>query len=351
MVRYVVAGVLAVLVVVGVLLLPSEVAYTIEVTGKVWPAQSWTLVRDGAGSIGGMLHDHAEGTVQSYALNRFERGDFVQLTLQPGLKPDVDVAEGDTIATIFSSTTERELTQLTGELAATLAMLDVQTTGEKAAVVNEAQMQLAQAQEEATQHENILERQRALRAQALISEQELEIAESQHRVFLANIAAAQARLDALQTGEKPEQLSLTRTEVEALRNDIATLNNRLSLYTITAPIAGTVVRSFGSDTLLTVHHMDTFVVVMPVRWEEHLHLTVGADVTVQVAGLAEPIAAQVHQLGDTIHQLNGQSVVLVTALIEDGPRLLPGTVTRCQIAGGTLTLAQYVRRWFQAPLS
>lgn len=351
MIRYVVAGAVVVLMAVGVFFLPLELTYTIEAPGKVWPAQSWTLVRDGTEAIGGMLHDHADGTVQSYVLNHFDRGDFVQLTLHPRIKPDARIAAGDTIATIFSNQTERELAQLSGELAATLAMLDVQAAGEKAAVVNEARMLRAQAEEEAAQHEKILERLRTLRARALISAQELEVAESQHRVLRANIAAAQARIDALQTGARPEEMDLTRTTIEALRQEMAALNDRQGFNTITAPIDGRVVRSFGSDTLLTIHHTGSYVVIMPISWAEQRYLRRGQDVEVQVQGIDAPLVGRLHHLGDTVHQFNGESVLLVTAVIEGGPHLLPGSMARCRVTGGTLSLKAYVQHLMNAPLS
>ena len=69
---------------------------------------------------------------------------------------------------------------------------------------------------------------------------------------IVQVSEAGADLDVVQTGAKPQQLDLTRAEAAALRDEIATLYDRLNLFTITAPIAGVVVRSFGSDTLLTV---------------------------------------------------------------------------------------------------
>ena len=60
------------------------------------------------------------------------------------------------------------------------------------------------------------------------------------------------RLVVVQTGAKPQQLDLMSTEAAALQNEIATLNDRLNRFTMTTPIPGTVVRSFGPDTLLQV---------------------------------------------------------------------------------------------------
>jgi hypothetical protein len=47
-------------------------------------------------------------------------------------------------------------------------------------------------------------------------------------------------------------------------------------------------------------------------------------------------------LGDTVHLLNGQQVVLVTASIDNSEEILPGTITRCTIDTGSLTLREYL---------
>ena len=157
------AVIIAVVALVGVLFLPISVPLRLVVPGKIMPAREWTLLRDQEGSIGALLRDHTQGTVQSYALNRFERGDVVRLTLHPAIRPRVYVEAGDTIASISSSETERQLAQLTGELSTVLASLEVYASGEKVSIVDKARTQLARAEEQARQHDSELARLRELR--------------------------------------------------------------------------------------------------------------------------------------------------------------------------------------------
>ncbi len=341
-------AILAVVALVGVLLLPISVPLSIVVPGKILPAREWTLIRDQEGSIGAILRDHALGAVQSYTFNRFERGDVVRLTLHPAIRPHAHVEVGDTLASIFSSETQQQLAELTGELSTILASLDLYATGEKASIVEEARTQLARAEERAHQNHRVLARLRTLREQALIAEQDLEVAESQQRVLEADIAAARARLDVVQTGAKQQQLDLTHTEAAALRDEIATLNDRMNLFTITAPISGMVVRSFGSDTLLQMIDMTEYVVVMPVPWLAHRDLVPDQEVDVEVFGASTPVKGHLQQLGDAIHLINGQQVMLVTASIDDALDIPPGAMARCTIANGSVPLREYLRRWAQS---
>ncbi len=337
-----IAILVAVIALVGVIVLPISVPLTLVVPGKIVPAREWTLLRDQEGAIGALLRDHAQGTVQSYTFNRFERGDAVRLTVHPNIQPHTLVEAGDTLATLFSSETQRQLTQLTGQLAAVLASLDLFATGEKTAIVEEARTQLARSEELAAQNSKVLERLRALRERDLIAEQDLELSESQQRVLEADIAAARARLDVVQTGAKPQQLALTRTEAAALRDEIATLNDRVNLFTITAPLSGMVVRSFGPDTLLQVLDTSDHVVVMPVPWPEHQDLVREQAVTIDIVGTATQVQGRLQQLGDVVHVLQGQQVMLVTAAIDDVTALPPGAMAQCTIANGSVRLSAYL---------
>ena len=342
------AVIIAVVALVGVLFLPISVPLRLVVPGKIMPAREWTLLRDQQGSIGALLRDHTQGTVQSYAFNRFERGDVVRLTLHPAIRPRVYVEAGDTIASISSSETERQLAQLTGELSTVLASLEVYASGEKVSIVDEARTQLARAEEQARQHDSELARLRALRERALIAEQDLEMAQSRQRVLATDIASARARLDVVQTGAKPQQLDLMSTEAAALQNEIATLNDRLNRFTMTTPIPGTVVSSFGPDTLLQVLDIRHNIVVMPVPWSAHYDLVPEQTVNVEVLGIGKRVSGRLQQLGDVVHLLKGQQVMLVTASIDDPAALPPGAMARCTIANGSVPLREYLRRMAQS---
>ncbi len=186
--------------------------------GKNHAGPRVTLLRDQEGSIGALLRDHTQGTVQSYALNRFERGDVVRLTLHPAIRPRVYVEVGD----------------------------------------------------------------------------------------------------------------------------------RLNRFTMTTPIPGTVVRSFGPDTLLQVLDIRHNIVMMPVPWSAHYDLVPEQTVDVEVFGIGKRVSGRLQQLGDVVHLLKGQQVMLVTASIDDPAALPPGAMARCTIANGSVPLREYLRRMAQS---
>jgi hypothetical protein len=350
MLRTVIASAAVVFAAGGLWLAPIEVPSSISADGKILPAREWTLVRDGDGSIGSLLHDHLRGRLESYSVSRFERGDAVRMRLKPGIEPRAHVTAGDTIAFISSNETERQLARLSGDLAATLASLDLVRSGEKAPVVGEAEMYLQRARERVRYQESELERLKPLHQRRLISAQDLEAAESQYRILEAEVAVAAARLVAVSTGAKPEQIELARRRTEALQREIETVQDRLEQFTVTAPLSGVVTRSFGADTLLSVRDTSAFLVIMPIRVSDHDRLAPGQPVTVRVPQMAAAVPARVYQLGDTVHLLGGEQVVLVTAVIERPPAgMMPGAFARCSIEQGRLPLRTYVKQSLFSP--
>ena len=350
MVRYLIISVFVAAIVGIFFLLPVKIPYNVTVPGRALPYREWAVVRDRDGNIEAFLRDHAQGSVESYIAHRFERGDVVRLSIHPGLNPHNRVAAGDTVITIYSTQTQQELAQLTGQLAAAEASLVFYAAGEKEALILEAQTLVSQARDQAEQQQREVDRLRPLVEQSLVSQQEFEQAETTLQVLEADIAVAEARLDAVRTGAKPEQIQLTQAEADAVQREIDTLNDRLHLFTLTSPIDGITVRSSGSDTLLTIQDVSKLTIVMPVPWVDHQMLNIDQTIDVQLLGMESAGTARIVMLGDAVNLLNGVQVLLVTAIIDDVPQeFLAGAVTTCTLHHGDFSLPEYVRHFLKLP--
>jgi hypothetical protein len=283
--------------------------------------------------------------VEAYSVSQFVRGDAIHVSFDSGLRPKSGVVAGDTIASIYSNETERQLSQLRGDLAAALSMLNVYSTGEKESIVMEARARVQRAQEQIDRQSLAVERLQSLVANKHASPQELEFAEMQLGVYRSDKAIAEADLQTALTGAKPEQIELTRTEAEALRREIQMLQDRLNMFTITSPISGIAVRSFGPDTLLTVKDTTAYVVVMPVPWSQYAYVSTGQDVAVTLPGARTTTSSTVRQFGDTVHIVNGEAVVMATAFLRgDSTNPIPGAIVPCSISTGKVSILEYVRR-------
>ena len=82
---------------------------------------------------------------------------------------------------------------------------------------------------------------------------------------------------------------------------------------------------------------------MPVRWANHQRLSTGQAVSIAVTGIDEPLEGTVRRLGDTVHLVDGEQVLLAAAVIETSPQeLLPGTLVMCTLSFGEVSLRTYV---------
>jgi len=331
-------------VVLGVVFLPVEVEYEFSVDGKVVPGREWALYRSQSDGVETALRDNLRGGVTQYTVNRFAGGDAARLTVDGRLRAAAGIQEGDTVASIYSSEIAREYATLGGELGMALASLDLYTTGEKAPIVEEERLKLAQAEEVARQHGLELARLRRLHAEKLISEQELELAESQQRVLHAGVEVARARFEAVRSGSKPEQIEFTRTEVQSLRSEIDAIADKMRLSTITSPVSGRIARSFGSDTLLAAYDTTVYVVVMAVPVERRSMIGAGDTVTVRTRSRASTTSAVIYQADDEVYLSGGREIVLVHARIDEPPvELLPGSRARCAVRAGKVSLTAYIK--------
>ena len=337
-------GLVAIILVFGSFLLPNSIDMTVSVPGKVMPIREWRLIQMEDGALRATLQDHRRGTVDAYTINRFERGDAIRFSMHPSILDRRYLSRGDTIGTLHSSETAIRLTDLQGELAARQASLQLYTSGEKPALIEEARQNILRAQSRADEHRKVLERQRQLYEQHLIAQEELEAAESLQKVYDADVAIAQAQLQARETGARQEQIDLTRTEVRALQASIDALKERLQFQTLIAPMNGSIARTFATDTLLTLRDTTGFLVLMPVPLKNQALLSPGAGVNLTLPSTANTLNGVLVEVGDTIHRINGEQVVPAIAQFQgQHPQILPGMLVSASIQCGEISLGAYLK--------
>lgn len=345
MAKYLYSALILLALAIGFFLLPETVRYTLDLRGEILPVKEWMLVRDVDGTLNGSILDHRQGATESYSVKRFERGDNMQFQLHPIAQAATTIAAGDTIGQLYSNDAMRQIAELTGDLESRLAALRFAQSGDKPALVESARQELERAQARLEGHRNIMTRTEELYAQQLVSAQEVEDARSQHLVFEADVAIARALLDARQTGESEERVAVSEAKVRELQGQLDVLQTRVDQFTITAPFAGEVARYPYSDTLFVLRDPTAFVVIMPVKSADHQLVQPDQDVHFYVPGIEDAVLGTVYRSGNTVHQLNNEQVLVVTAVIpEPAAGLHPGMMVDAAIDVGHLGLMDYIKR-------
>ncbi len=340
---YIVLAVVAAAVV--LLLLPVTVGRTVAISGRVLPAKEWLLVKNQAGNLLAVSCDHLHGTVDSYTVVSVLRGDAFGFTMHASRRPGDSINAGDTIVTIRSHELIRESQRLAGELDVARANLSVMTTGEKAAVTREAERSVNLARENANLQSILLQRQDSLYRRNLASREEYDLASNAARQAAIEVGIAEARLQTVRTGSKPELIRMMQSQIAALEQELNALEQQLESLTLVSPISGVLFSASGLDTLCTVQ--DTSRVVLIAVPVEYLHrIAPGQQIGLRVPRIAGSFYGRVVTVNPQVRNLLGRQSVTATATLEGLDRQLPTNLIMVgAIETERVSIGQYIGYW------
>ncbi len=332
-------------VLVVLLLSPIKVPYAVKVPGKIIPAQEWVLERGVDGRLISCLRDYMKGATKSYSVTQFERGDAMSFTLSPSIAQDAFISTDDTIGWVYSNDLEHRLTELRGELSITEASLKSLRTGEKQSILHETKQLLIYARKQVEEHQKIVERQSVLYAYKIITKEEFEQVEGEAALLSINVAVAEARVESARSGEKPEELEIVQSRIDALEGEMAALQKRLEMFTVSSPISGYITAGFSGDTLLIVSDTTNYVIFLPIMWHEKQYVSLHQELEFSILKISGDGSGELINIENHVHYLRGEPVVLATALVKfDSLPVFSGMIAQCVINCQPVTLFEYLKR-------
>ncbi|NIO28916.1 MAG: hypothetical protein GTO29_10245 [Candidatus Latescibacteria bacterium] len=331
------------------LLLPIKIPYSLDVPGKIVASKEWVVSKGVNGRLMTVLIDHKQGVNKKYSVTQFERGDAVEFNLNPHIVSGTTIAAMDTIGLVYSNEIERRLAELKGQLAMAKASLQLYLSGEKESIIEEAKQQLASRKKQVEEQGKILDRLKALNARELVSKQEYEIALGLSTLYEIDVSIAKAQLQIVQTGAKKEQVEYIQSQIQAFQQEIEILKKRLADFTLISPISGVVCQIFSGDTLLVVKDTTEYAVIMPVKWQQRRYIATRCPVKLLVPDITNVPKAILVKMDKTTHYLNGEQVLIATAIAKDNvSELVPGLRIQCSIDCGRVRPSEYVKRFFKS---
>jgi len=334
-----------------VLLIPIQLPYKITVPGKVLPTKEWLLYKDSEGRLMTSLVNHRAGVHESYSVRSFQRGDAIQFILNPGISAGASVTISDTIGVIYSNETEKQLINLKANLQSQNALLNVNESKEKEALISEAKQGVAFAERQFEEQQKIYLRQKGLFDKELISEQEFDLSKGALDLFRINIEIAKERLNSVTTGEKQEQIDLVKTNINGLQNEISILEQRFSDYVIQSPVNGTVNRVFSSDTLLIVSDTTEYIVYMPIQWNYKEYVKKDQSVEFDLQDRSSTYG-KILAVENSAELIDRNIVSFATATYSGkNTNFIPGLLLECSIICDELTPRQHLFRFLESLLN
>ncbi|KPL14743.1 MAG: hypothetical protein AMS23_00285 [Bacteroides sp. SM1_62] len=325
--------------------LPVKFPYRIKAQGKILPAKEWILHKQTDGSLLTVFRDNQQNVIKTYAAYQVERGDILKFQMATSLNQTGHINCNDTVGYISSNEVNREIKRLRGELAIAKASLQMNLSGEKTSIIQEAEDWSALSRERAELQSKILERQVELYEKELISQESLEIAQGTAKIYELESNMAQAQLQTLQTGVKPEHIQLIESEIKSKNDELTVLEERSQSYILCSPLDGNVLSMVSEDTLLIV--ADTMsVVIMPINWQYFAEVNTDQDVTIDYEVSGEKIVGKLVKVNRFMQLLMGEQIFIATAYLNTS-NLPRNMVVTCSISGRPRSALEHVTRFIE----
>ena len=332
-------------IIVLLLILPIKLNYTLHVKGKILPNKEWIIYKGTDGRLTSLLTNYKTGINQSYDVTLFDRGDAMKFTFNSALHSGSWIKSNDTIAVVYSNEIERQIENLKGQIASAKASLMMNETGEKESIVNQEKKNLDYAIRQAEEQKKVLDRTEALYNKGLVSQEEYEIVKGSYDLYEINISISKARLDAVETGVKKEQIGLIKSQIIFLEKELVVMQRRFKGFTVTSPINGIVSRKTNSDTLMVISDVSNHILLCPVKVNDKKFISDSALVEVIAIGRSQNITAHVYEIDNNVKIVNGLQVVMVTSEIDESNKdINPSIIVDCYIHTGSLTPLQFLFR-------
>lgn len=331
-----------------------SIDYKVRSTGLLLPAREWSLSRTIEGNLISSFKDNIQGSVNTYNVTEFSRGDVVEFRLNEKLFIKGVIQKGDTIGRIYSNEEQRKLLQLEGELEILGSELLYVTTGQKPEDVEKAYKQYLLATQEYETEKLLMTRTEELYKDSVIATQQYEVELNKLKVKELEKEVALANYESITVGEKPEQEILTQSKITALKMQIDQLQDRLDYFTIISPVNGIVMKNSTTGTssmLLKIYDTTRYVIISPIEIFERQYVKTGNKTLIKSKAFDQGIEGELVKLDNIVQVLNSKQAVYSTILIEENTTQLLGEYSEVEIVCENISLFTYFKRIFNLTMS
>lgn len=337
-------AILAILVIIGVSI---RFPYNIKGPCIISAKTEWALIQIEPDKLLYKLLDNTNGKMTHFTILQYDREDFIQFNLNTLPEKSYVVNKGDTIARIYSTDNQIILSNLIGELKKAQANLAMVSTGEKAALREEARQALKMSQIQFNSFVPQYQRKKDLYEKNLIGAEEWEIARSRYNLYQSNINKEQAGLQALESGEKQEIIHYYETQIDQIMTQVDLMQGKLALESIRSPISGILTYSNGDSIICQVDEVDTLLLQLTVPVEELKYISLGQKVSFYSFETGKNYTASIISIGKRSRFINNRSMYMIRAVIENSAQQLTPSMTGfAKIHAEKVTLLTQLTRAF-----
>ena len=310
------------------------------------PYKRWRIIKDGPGQFVCRLEGEGINGTENMRLIQFDRPDFVSMRLASGVKPGQRIPRGTEVLRFVSTDLESRLQELKKEITRARIYIEELSSGAKDAEIQIAKVGLEKARERYTNHQSLLERQRALFQQDLTPREDLEQAENIEKVLKINLDLAKAKLDAAMSGEKPTMIKRARVELEIFEARMAALRDKSIRLIIDTPINGKVNGLLNLNEIVSISNNDSLLCM--IFLPEYMAAKVKPGMKVEITPFSffdSTYASRIIRIEPPRVDAMGNRYIIAVAYIENQDYLLtPGMSGEAKIYAGRLSFFTWIKR-------
>jgi putative peptide zinc metalloprotease protein len=247
----------AVLVAVVLALLLAKTELKIGSPCEIKALEHFVLKNSPDGTITSELFQGGSDEKKSVNLLRLFADDYTSLNLVTKVKEGQTVQAGQIVAELSSPSYLSDLNQTKAALERAEENHSLLQKGARKEEVQQAKDLVAQIQSELKLKEKELSRISDMHKKNLVSDQELEQAQTEVSVLSNRLRIAKNELKIKENGARPEELSMAQAEINRLQAKAKFLEDQISASQIKSPIGGVVTSLSSGDNLLSVANLDT----------------------------------------------------------------------------------------------
>ncbi|MCK5075626.1 MAG: hypothetical protein KAR38_04575 [Calditrichia bacterium] len=323
--------------------------FTIKTNGQIFPQKQWILYKGNDGNLNSVYQNLKNGFIEEFKVIQPERGDAARFKLNKKIKKSGNITQNDTVGVFQSYVLNSKLASLNTDLVEAEKMQIIYATGEKTSVIELAQKELKASEEMFFKTQKMLARNKELYEQELVSEQELEILQSEYEIQKLQAEAKNKEIEILLDGSKKEQIDFWTARVNAIKEEIKIYKAQKSDYNILSPISGKIIESVLSDTLLFVGDFKNLIVKIPVFLEDRESISESMEIKVLSPVFKNNIKGKIIHFDNVVHTFNGKPAVLATAEIYGEPKYpVYAMICQCEIKSKPVTLTNYLIKMFKS---
>ncbi len=321
---------------------------------EIQALESYTLRSSPDGTITEELLLGGSGEQKSISLSKLVSDNYGVLNLVTKVKEGERIERGKVVAELSSASYLSDLEQTQAALKKAQGYYELLKKGPRKESIRQAKERVAQIQTELELKEKELKRISDLHKKNLISNHELEKAQTEHQVLSNQLEIAKNDLKILRNGARPEELEMAASEIQELEAKANFLEAQISASQIKSPISG-VVTSLRSEKNfypsinfwgLSLANLDTMLVVIKAS-EKHLDvLKEGQNVKLKVKSYPfTSFWGKVFKIAQKAEEDQAKNVFRVTCKIKNQDHLLrPGMSGYAKIYCGKRSIFNLLTR-------